>query len=81
MSDLKLRRTTPTGVAELNGGAVPLEKSLQTLFEANLEALLGVRFLASEFITDKNDNRVEIRIDLPFGAKLPSKESGWGRQE
>lgn len=27
-------------------------------------------------ITDENDNRVEIRIDLPFGAKLPSKESG-----
>jgi predicted transport protein len=50
MSDLKLFRTTPCGVAELSGGAMALEKSLQTLFEANLENLLGVRFLASEFI-------------------------------
>ena len=52
MSDLKLFRTSTTGVAEIAGGAVALEKSLQTLFEANLEALLGVRFLASEFITE-----------------------------
>lgn len=27
-------------------------------------------------ISDDNDNRVEIRIDLPFGAKLPSQEQG-----
>lgn len=51
MSDLKLFRTSPAGVTELPGGAVALEKSLQTLFEANLEPLLGVRFLASEFVT------------------------------
>ena len=52
MSDLKLFRTIASGVAELPGGAMALEKLLQTLFEANLEALLGVRFLASEFITN-----------------------------
>lgn len=50
MSDLKLFRTSGSGVAELAGAAVALEKSLQDLFEANLEQLLGVRFLASEFI-------------------------------
>jgi len=63
MSDLKLFRTTPTGVAELNGGAVPLEKSLQTLFEANLEALLGVRFLASEFIANEGGRMDTLGID------------------
>jgi len=50
MSDIKLFRTAGNIVSELAGGAVALEKSLQTLFEANLEQLLGVRFLASEFI-------------------------------
>jgi len=49
MSDIKLFRTTGNAVTELSGGAVSLEKSLQTVFEKNLENLLGVRFLASEF--------------------------------
>lgn len=52
MSDLKLFRTANSTVAELSGGAVSLERSLQLLFEKNLEALLGVRFLASEFVTE-----------------------------
>lgn len=52
MSDIKLFRMANTGVTELAGGAVALEKSLQTLFEKNLENLLGVRFLASEFPTE-----------------------------
>lgn len=52
MSDLKLFRLGPEGVAQLSGGAVALEKSLQQAFEQNLEALLGVRFLASEFVTE-----------------------------
>ena len=63
MSDLKLFRTTPSGVAELPGGAMALEKSLQTLFEANLEALLGVRFLASEFVTNEGGRMDTIGID------------------
>ncbi|TPG13539.1 DUF5655 domain-containing protein [Sphingomonas oligophenolica] len=50
MSDIKLFRTAGNVVSELSGGTVALEKSLQTLFEANLEQLLGVRFLASEFV-------------------------------
>jgi len=63
MSDLKLFRTTPSGVAELPGGAMALEKSLQTLFEANLEALLGVRFLASEFVTTEGGRMDTLGID------------------
>lgn len=70
MSDIKLFRTVGDIVSELAGGAVALEKSLQALFEANLENLLGVRFLASEFIItegridtlgiDENNNPVVI---------------------
>jgi predicted transport protein len=52
VSDLKLFRLGPAGVAQLDGGAVALERSLQQAFEQNLEALLGVRFLASEFATE-----------------------------
>lgn len=52
MSDLKLFRLSAANVAQLSGGAVALEKSLQTTFEKNLEPLLGVRFLASEFVTE-----------------------------
>lgn len=51
MADIKLFRLANGGVAELAGTTETVEKSLQTLFEKNLEALLGVRFLASEFTT------------------------------
>ncbi len=51
MSDVKLFRIAGGKVAELAGATEIVEKSVQTLFEANLEALLGVRFLASEFST------------------------------
>jgi predicted transport protein len=54
MSDLKLFRVGSDGVTELEGASVALEKSLQTLIERNLEAFLGVRFLASEFSTGKD---------------------------
>jgi predicted transport protein len=48
MSDLKLFRLLSGGVAEMKGSTLALERSLQTLFEQNLELLLGIRFLASE---------------------------------
>jgi predicted transport protein len=51
VSDLKLFRLSSNGVSELTGNTVPLERSLQTLFERNLEGLLGLRFLASEYRT------------------------------
>lgn len=63
MSDLKLFRTQAGGVAEISGGAVALEKSLQTLFETNLESLLGVRFLASEFVTNTGGRMDTLGID------------------
>lgn len=51
MSDIKLFRLGGDQIAELPGEAVQVEKSLQVLFEGNLEALLGVRFLATEYST------------------------------
>jgi len=53
LSDLKLFRTINGTAEELHGTSVALEKSLQTLIEENLEALLGVRFLASEHSTGR----------------------------
>lgn len=51
MADIKLFRLGESQVMELPGTAVQVEKSLQTLFEENLEALLGIRFLTSEHST------------------------------
>lgn len=51
MSDIKLFRIASNAVTELAGTTDAVEKSVQVLFETNLEALLGVRFLASEFAT------------------------------
>lgn len=51
MSDIKLFRIVDGQVAELAGEGFTLEKSLQSLIEANLETFLGVRFLASEYST------------------------------
>ncbi len=51
MSDIKLFRSDDGKVKEIGGAAIQVEKSLQSLFESNLEALLGVRFLTSEHST------------------------------
>jgi len=53
MSDIKLFRLSNGKAAEIPGAAGGLEKSLQTLIESNLDAMLGVRFLASEHSTGK----------------------------
>lgn len=58
MSDIKLFRINPDGVEELTGTTDTIEKSLQILFERNLESLLGVRFLATEFTTS-NGGRID----------------------
>jgi len=55
MGDIKLFKQEDETLTELSGIDSPLEKSQQTLFEKNLETLLGVRFLASEFITSNAD--------------------------
>ena len=58
MSDIKLFRIVSGQIDELVGTTDTIEKSLQVLFEKNLEALLGVRFLASEFTTS-NGGRID----------------------
>lgn len=49
MGDLKLFNISQAKVSELQSGSMDLERSLQVIFERNLETLLGVRFLASEY--------------------------------
>ena len=51
MADLKLFRIDEGRATELPVGAAQIEKNLQQLFEGNLETLLGVRFLATEYST------------------------------
>lgn len=58
MSDIKLFRIGAGTVDELSGTTDTVEKSVQLLFETNLESLLGVRFLASEFTTS-NGGRID----------------------
>ncbi len=53
MSDIRLFRLTGGKASEMQGSASDLEKPLQTLIETNLESLLGVRFLATEYSTGK----------------------------
>ncbi len=53
MSDLKLFRTATTGAVEIPSKSVELEKSLQKLIEQNIETMLSIRFLASEYPTGK----------------------------
>ena len=53
MSDIKLFRIANGQCEQLESHSMTLEKSLQTLIESHLEALLGVRFLASEYSTGK----------------------------
>ncbi|GAB3177208.1 hypothetical protein [Streptomyces incanus] len=52
MSDLKLFRPDADGWdVELRGSTVALEVQLQRRIEASMEAMLGIRFLASEYPT------------------------------
>ncbi len=53
MSDIKLFRLVGKEAKEIQGSASNLEKPLQNLIEANLEPLLGIRFLATEHWTGK----------------------------
>ena len=63
MSDIKLFQLSGTGLAELQSSAMSLERSLQTTFEQNLETLLGVRFLASEYSTSNGGRMDTLGID------------------
>lgn len=63
MSDIKLFQQSGEVLRELSSSAAPLEKALQTLFEQNLESLLGVRFLASEYSTTHGGRMDTLGID------------------
>jgi predicted transport protein len=50
---IRWQRLSSGKAFELQGDASDLEKPLQTLIENNLEPLLGIRFLATEYATGK----------------------------
>ncbi|MEZ2741184.1 DUF5655 domain-containing protein [Paenalcaligenes hominis] len=53
MSDIQLFRLQADSVTELSSQSVALEKNLQKLVESHMEEFLGVRFLATEYVTGK----------------------------
>ena len=53
MGDIRIFRIDGTEARELKGSSVALEKSLQTFIQKNLEPLLGITFLESEYSTGK----------------------------
>ncbi|MEH6716507.1 DUF5655 domain-containing protein [Parasphingorhabdus flavimaris] len=63
MTDLKLFQTKGEALSELESSSAPLEKGLQTQFEDNLDTLLGVRFLASEYSTTHGGRMDTLGID------------------
>lgn len=63
MSDIKLFQHAGSSLVELGSSSAPLERSLQTKFENNLETLLGVRFLASEYTTSNGGRMDTLGID------------------
>lgn len=62
MSDRKFFRIQNGRAVEFQPRKAELERNIQTLFEQNLEALLGARFLASEYSL-YNDDRRDGRMD------------------
>lgn len=63
MSDIKLFRIGSGQAEELTGTTDTVEKSVQVLFEKNLERLLGVRFLATEFVTTHGGRLDTLGVD------------------
>ncbi len=53
VSDIQLFRLSSDAAIELPSRAAPIEKHLQNLIESQMQAFLGVRFLASEYPTGK----------------------------
>jgi predicted transport protein len=49
MSDMKLFRVGDVRIKELESRSGSIEKSLQTLIESNLDTLLGIQMIASEY--------------------------------
>src|ERR1700689_4395411 len=53
MADIKLFQLQSDSARELRAESVDIEKSLQSLMEQHLDSFLGVRFLATEYVTGK----------------------------
>jgi hypothetical protein len=53
LADIKLFQLHADSARELRAESVDIEKSLQSLMEQHLESFLGVRFLATEYVTGK----------------------------
>ncbi len=60
MSDIKLFRYASNSAIELAGKSAAIERTLQRLIESQMEAFLGVRFLATEYSTGaKHRGRID----------------------
>ncbi|MEU0626864.1 DUF5655 domain-containing protein [Streptomyces sp. NPDC005989] len=59
MADLTLFRVDGGRAVELLGSSVALERQLQSLVEQDMEAMLGIRFLASEYSTGLHRGRTD----------------------
>ena len=53
MSDIKLYKLNKNSLEKLDSGAFQYERELQKLIEDNMEAILGIKFLQSEYSTGK----------------------------
>src|SRR5450755_1934238 len=53
MADIRLFQLQSDSARELRAESVDIEKSLQSLMEQHLESFLGVRFIATEYVTGK----------------------------
>ncbi|MFJ6485876.1 hypothetical protein ACIQK6_37975 [Streptomyces sp. NPDC091682] len=58
VSDLRAFRVCGGAATEMRGSAVALERQL-TLIEANMETMLGIRFLASKYPTGRHRGRID----------------------
>lgn len=63
MADLKLFDISVGDVRQLSAKSLRLERELQSVFERNLETILGVRFLASEYPTSDGGRMDTLGID------------------
>lgn len=63
MGDLKLFDISGKDVSEIDVQRLDFERNLQAVFERNLETLLGVRLLASEYATSNGGRMDSLGID------------------
>ena len=53
MSDIKLFKLNESALDELESNTFAFERELQKLIEDNMETVLGIKFLQSEYTTGK----------------------------